>query len=802
MTEERFDQVLKEMRDESAPPEQVQAARDRVWRGLSGSASLACSELRPELSDYAAERLPESRRLLAEDHLSRCAACRHVLAEIKGDGKVIAMPQFSPSRWAGFRRWAIAAGVMLAILYLGRDRIDSALAPGGPRATVVSVSGGLYRLPGEVMQTGANLAEGEAVRTAAGSHAVLELADGSRVEMNQRTELAVRAAWSGQTIRLDRGDILVEAAKQRRGHLRVATRNSIALVKGTIFAVSSGAAGALVSVVEGSVEVSQPGSQSVLAAGKQAATSRALEQVSVQQAISWSQDKEKYYALLAELIQIEKQLAAVPAPALRTEARLLGYLPAGAQVYFAIPNLDGTIRQALYLVEQRAQESAVLNEWWSSEHGQELRTTLDRLQAVTPLLGEEVLFVLTRVPGADDRIPLLLAQIQPGRQDALTEAIETIMGEHPEHTYQITQDLLLVSDSDSHLAAMAAQLGTGASSPFAAEIAQRYQKGVGWLVGIDVAGQGFEFQESERGRVLGMSNLRSVFLEQRSGGGGDDIEATVSFQGSRVGMASWLAPPGAAGSGEYISAEAIAVFSASTRNPRQAFDELLSIAGEESDLVEHIREVESQTGISVGNDVAASFGTDFTFAVERPTAPIPGWVAVCEVVNPGALDEALRRLVDAYNTKVAPEDAGRRLTFAQETVNGRSWTSVTGASGSLSWTYDRGYLIAATDRALATRAIAVRDSGSSVIRSAGFQQRFPVTSSIHHSGFVWFNVNGAVEELASLVESPALNNLLGSREPVLIVIEGEPEQIHTASRTRLTSVILDLMLAHGSPQGD
>jgi hypothetical protein len=346
---------------------------------------------------------------------------------------------------------------------------------------------------------------------------------------------------------------------------------------------------------------------------------------------------------------------------------------------------------------------------------------------------------------------------------------------------------------------MTARLGTGASSPFAQQIAQLYQRGVGWLTGVDAAALGAEFRQSEAGRIAGVSNMRYVFFEQQSAGG--DIGATISFAGARMGLASWLAAPGSAGSAEYISADAVAVFSASTRNPRQAFDELLSLAGEESKLAEHLREVESETGINVGNDVAASLGTDFTFAAERPTAPMPGWVAVCEVVNPGSLDETVRRLADTYNAKLAPEDAGRHLTFAQETVNGRSWTSVTSSFISLSWTYDRGYLIAAADRALAIRAIAIRDSGSSVTRSAGFQQRFPVTSSIHHSAFVWFNANGVVEELASLAESPALNNLLGSREPVLVVIEGAPEQIHAASRTRLTSLILDLMLAHGSPEG-
>src|SRR6185436_6759450 len=105
-----------------------------------------------------------------------------------------------------------AAGVVMGALYLGRNSIDSLLAPSGSRATVVSVSGDLYRLPQSPLAPGAALAERDIVRTGAGSHAVLQLADGSRVELNQRTELFVEAAWSGQTIRLDRGDVIVQAA--------------------------------------------------------------------------------------------------------------------------------------------------------------------------------------------------------------------------------------------------------------------------------------------------------------------------------------------------------------------------------------------------------------------------------------------------------------------------------------------------------------------------------------------------------------------------------------------------------------
>ena len=147
----------------------------------------------------------------------------------------------------------------MSVLYLGRDTLDAWMAPGGPRATVVSASGGLYRLPGGALEAGAAIGEKERIRTGPGAHAVLRLADGSTVDVNERTELFVTAAWSGQAIHLQRGDVIVQAAKQRRGHLRVLTRDSIASVKGTVFAVSAGMGGSVVSVVEGSVAVNQPG---------------------------------------------------------------------------------------------------------------------------------------------------------------------------------------------------------------------------------------------------------------------------------------------------------------------------------------------------------------------------------------------------------------------------------------------------------------------------------------------------------------------------------------------------------------
>jgi hypothetical protein len=65
---------------------------------------------------------------------------------------------------------------------------------------------------------------------------------------------------------------------------------------------------------------------------------------------------------------------------------------------------------------------------------------------------------------------------------------------------------------------------------------------------------------------------------------------------------------------------------------------------------------------------------------------------------------------------------------------------------------------------------------------------------LHHSGFFWLNTNGILADLAGLVQNPGLKGLMASREPLLIVLDGETERIRAASRNRLTSLILDAML--------
>jgi hypothetical protein len=819
MNDERFDQLLDELHNETAPVAEMEAAKARVRERLE---TPVCAEFRSELAGYIAGTLLESRRLLVEDHLGRCAPCRRALAEARGESpaKIIAMPA---SRWTGrlgqYSRIAAAAAVAAVGLYAGRERIDSALAPSGPRATVESVNGQVIALAtGRPLAPGATINEGDAVRTTTGSRAVLRLRDGSALEMNERSELAVRAAWSGQRIRLERGDVIVQAAKQRRGRLQLMTRDTTSSVKGTVFAVSTGVAGSIVSVVEGAVEVAQGGgAEKLVKPGQQVYTSEHYAGGGVRDAISWSPNAEKYYALLAEFANLEKEISAVLSPGLRTTSTLLPRLLPNTIVYAAVPNTDGAIYRAVRLVENRASENAVLKEWWESK--EELKTILQRLQAASALLGDEIVFMLASDPAnPKDLMPLIIAEAKAGREAGLKEAMDKIVAGAPGGAaYTVNGSLLLISESQADIARLQPQLGKGASSAFGAELAGRYARGAGWIWAIDTS-QIIAIQTSGNDRsmmnAMGFGQIKHVILEQRGSGGRDDNEISANFQGARQNIASWLGTPGAFGSPEYISPNAILAVAAATRNPRQAFDELInSIAKVQPDVLTHLREFEQTTGINFSADIAGAIGTDFSVSLETVSIPMPGWVGALEVYSPTGIDSVVQRAADAANTKMSAEDlAKHKLSISKETVSGRVWNSITDASKTqtLYWTYDGGYMIFGPDRAIATRAIATRASGTPLVRSARFREMQPATPTVHNSGFVWLNTRGALEFLVAATGSAApaaLKSLLTSRDPVLIVFNGETERIAAFSRTRLTSLLIDVLLTTGAgdkgalPQG-
>src|SRR3954453_6262333 len=99
MSEDRLEQGLQEMKDENVDAATLEAARARVWGNMANAASTTCAEFREDFHAYLANELSDHRRLLLEDHLSRCPGCRTRIAELKGDRRVLAMPVRLNSGW-------------------------------------------------------------------------------------------------------------------------------------------------------------------------------------------------------------------------------------------------------------------------------------------------------------------------------------------------------------------------------------------------------------------------------------------------------------------------------------------------------------------------------------------------------------------------------------------------------------------------------------------------------------------------------------------------------------------------------
>jgi uncharacterized protein (TIGR03435 family) len=187
---------------------------------------------------------------------------------------------------------AVFVGVMAAVLLVNTRT---------PLATVEVADGSLYRVSRDKEQAlhhGDSIYRGETIRANGGGGSVIELADGSRVEMRSQTDLSLERDDDDIRLRLSKGGVIVNAARQRSGHLFVITKDVSVSVVGTVFLVNAEEEGSRVAVIEGEVRVETKKTAEKLLPGQQVATNPAMESRPVREEISWSRNIEEHLALL------------------------------------------------------------------------------------------------------------------------------------------------------------------------------------------------------------------------------------------------------------------------------------------------------------------------------------------------------------------------------------------------------------------------------------------------------------------------------------------------------------------------
>ena len=218
----------------------------------------------PEQMESDAARVLDRLRSMAGQAVDRVEVERFV------DLDPVSVPAWRRFGTAAAVAAVVVAALATAIVWRSPGRL----------AVVESVDGSLYRVVegnAQAIRVGEGLDRAATVRTNGGAGAMLALADGSRVEMRSQSELSLERADDGVRIRLGTGSIIVNAAKQRSGHLYVQTKDMTVSVVGTIFLVNAEDDGSRVAVIEGEVRVHEGTTETKLRPGEQVSTSPKLE---------------------------------------------------------------------------------------------------------------------------------------------------------------------------------------------------------------------------------------------------------------------------------------------------------------------------------------------------------------------------------------------------------------------------------------------------------------------------------------------------------------------------------------------
>jgi hypothetical protein len=805
-----LDEALRAMKETSPTDEQVRNATGRVLSSLKSEPGAIIPErLRNDadfstlLQPYLRGELTEAQKMLVEDRIATNPAYRRQLETLRGNVREMAPPRRARSTTSTVLPWAIAAGLLITTGYFMMDTLDRMMAPGGARAEIASVSGDIYKVSAAGLvpvKPGAPLTEGEAIRTAKGSSAVVRLPDGSLIEMNERAELSISAAYSGSTIRLERGNILVQAAKQKRGTLKVATRESTVSVKGTIFSVAAGLRGTQVAVVEGHVVVDQGGKSEDLLPGQSTGSQTSLKRTTVPEQIAWSKDSAKYMSMLGELSKIARQIEALPMPSLRTQSTLMSRLPADTVVYAAIPNISGTVADATRIFEDRLKQSPALQAWWNTQEVAQIRELAENLRTAGSHIGDEIVIAASKNANGGPGEPVLMAEVKgAGGRTALESQIRQFAGEAK------LEGHLAISDSLLTVGRVVEGGGFDGTS-LAATVKKSYAKGAGWILAADLEQilPASVKKNEQVANLTGMNQLRHLVVERRDIAGRSNMSASVSFTAPRTGIASWLAAPAPMPSLDYISPDAYVAMSAVTKDASQMANEFFSAMGNMSTQIDAI---EKQLGINVVTDLIGTLGGEVTMAVDGTLLPVPTYVLATEVYNSSLLTGTLRRVADAFNQKTAGTKLGT-VTFAEQVDNGRTWYSLkhSAAPVEIHFTYSDGFMIAAQSRDTILKALQNRASMLSLPRSQRFIDLLPADAQVNASAVFYANLGSSLQSAASAVkgtmkmpesQKQAIEDFAASTGPVLITAYAGEDSITFASSSGFFGFGLDSLLAAG-----
>jgi hypothetical protein len=200
----------------------------------------------------------------------------------------------------------------------------------------------------------------------------------------------------------------------------------------------------------------------------------------------------------------------------------------------------------------------------------------------------------------------------------------------------------------------------------------------------------------------------------------------------------------------YVSADASVAVAFVTREPALVVEDFLAVleAGNPG-AREQLASFETEHGVHVKEDLAATLGGDVAFALDGPVLPTPAWKLVVEVYDAPRLVATLEKLVALADAE-ATKDGKEGVRLVTETSGGRTYHALVRGTSSRPFelTFLDGYMIVAPQRALLDRAALVHSSGTSLARSSKLTALLPADGPLDFSLLAYQDVGSSLASLA------------------------------------------------------
>lgn len=527
------------------------------------------------------------------------------------------------------------------------------------------------------------------------------------------------------------------------------------------------------------------------------------------------QELNQYPGLQQELVQLfQKIREGVHLPADRAQSRLLPLLPESTLFYAALPNYGEPSHQALRIFQQELQQSAVLRDWWQhgsmAASGPKLEDALEKFYQLSQYLGDEVVVSGTR-EGQKDPSVLLIAELRkPGLKEFLAQAEKDLGGKSSPAlrlldvnelagakdsgpskglVVVVRPDFVTVGSDLATLRKVNGQLERKqvefASTPFGQRVAQAYDGGVSAVGAVDLQSVLAQLprsteQNEKLSQRTGFSDMKYFVWQHRSAGGQASSEVELSFTGPRRGIAAWLAAPGALGSMDFISPDAVMAGAVLLNNPVHIFDEVKELSTiSNPKAFTGVTQMERGLNLSLRDDLIQRLQGEVTFELDSLTENSPVWKVILRVDDPQRTQAVLSKLLAMAPVppQYSEQDGVGYHTFQipnpQKTVE-------------VAYAFVDGYLIFASSREKITEAVHMHRNGGSLAKSPRFTNQLPPGNQSEVSALLYEDP-AAMMALSMRRVMPGLAASLwqptAATPPAVICAYAEPSALREVSKS-------------------